>query len=176
MIVVFFPGFDRFIPDFDRSIPSFERFIPANIPITRTLHLKIQMISFSFILFEIDIFVIKKKHLLIPRTNIFLKNTVDTNSKLSQPHFNATGCWLWSTGSDRSQSSVLNGLEEEPSEIAVVQISCTEYIMKFYDDMVDRIPRKHILWPWNQRETHCLHQWPQHLKLAHEPCVMSSEH
>ena len=51
-------------------------------------------------------------------------------------------------------------MEEEPSEIAVVQISRTEYIMKFYDDMVDQIPRKCILCPWNQRETHCLHRWP----------------
>ena len=32
--------------------------------------------------------------------------------------------------------------------------------MKFYDDMVDQIPRKCILCPWNQRETHCLHRWP----------------
>ena len=50
-------------------------------------------------------------------------------------------------------------MEEEPSEIAVVHISRSEYIMKFYNDMVDQIPRKRILWPWNQRETHCLHQW-----------------
>ena len=32
--------------------------------------------------------------------------------------------------------------------------------MKFYDDMFDQIPRKRMLWPRNQRETHCLHRWP----------------
>ena len=37
MIVVFFPGFDRFIPGFDRFIPGFDRFIPASIPVTETL-------------------------------------------------------------------------------------------------------------------------------------------
>ena len=36
MIVVFFPGFDRFIPGFDRIIPDFDRFIPASIPVTGT--------------------------------------------------------------------------------------------------------------------------------------------
>ena len=35
----------------------------------------------------------------------------------------------------------------EPSEIAVVQISRTDYIMKFYDDMVDQIPQKRIYGP-----------------------------
>ena len=36
MIVVFFPGFDRFIPGFDRLIPGFDRFIPASVPVTGT--------------------------------------------------------------------------------------------------------------------------------------------
>ena len=40
-------------------------------------------------------------------------------------------------------------MEEEPSEIAVAQISRTEYIMKFYDD---QISRKRIFLPWNQWE------------------------
>ena len=60
----------------------------------------------------------------------------------------------WFTGSDRSQSSVLNSMHMEPSEIAAVQISRTEYIMKSYHDMVDRIPPKRILWPWNQCDSH----------------------
>ena len=39
-------------------------------------------------------------------------------------------------------------MQKGPSEIAVVQISRTEYIMKFYRNMVDQIPQKHILWPF----------------------------
>ena len=34
MIVVFFPGFDRFIPAFDRFIPAFDIFFSATIPVT----------------------------------------------------------------------------------------------------------------------------------------------
>ena len=45
-----------------------------------------------------------------------------------------------------------------PSEIAVVQISRSKYIMKCYHDMVDQIPPKRILWLWNQWESHCLHR------------------
>ena len=101
-----------------------------------------------------NIFLLKKKHLSILRTNIFLKSEVDTNPRLPPPHFNATGCRLWSTGSDRSQSSVVNSMQKGPSEIAVVQISRTEYIMKCYRGMVDQIPQKRILWPWNQWESH----------------------
>ena len=41
-------------------------------------------------------------------------------------------------------------MQEEPSEIAIAQISRTEYIMKRYHDMVDHIPQKRILRPWNQ--------------------------
>ena len=41
-------------------------------------------------------------------------------------------------------SQVLQG---EPSEIAVVQISRTEYIMKCYHDMVNQIKQKRILRP-----------------------------
>ena len=32
-------------------------------------------------------------------------------------------------------------MQEKPSEIAVVQISGTEYIMKCYHNMVDQIPQ-----------------------------------
>ena len=124
------------------------------------------------ILFEINIFNQEIIHSFILRTNIFLKNTVDTNPRLFLSYFNAAGCRLWSTGSDRSQSSVLNGIEEEPSEIAVVEISRTEYIMKFYDDMVHQIPRKRILW----RENPLFTSVTSHLKFAHERCVTSSEH
>ena len=61
------------------------------------------------------------------RTNIVLKkDKVDTDPGLPPSHFNATGCRLWYTGSDRSQSSVVNSMREGPSEIAVVQISRTE--------------------------------------------------
>ena len=35
-------------------------------------------------------------------------------------------------------------MHEEPSEITIVQISRTEYIMKFYDDMVYQIRQKRI--------------------------------
>ena len=45
-----------------------------------------------------------------------------------------------------------------PSQIAVVQFSRTKYTMKCYHDMVDPIPPKRILWPWNQWESHCLHR------------------
>ena len=38
-------------------------------------------------------------------------------------------------------------MEEEPREISVVQISQAEYIMKFYDDLVDQFPRKQIYGP-----------------------------
>ena len=44
-------------------------------------------------------------------------------------------------------SHVVNSMQMGPSEIAVVQISRTKYIMKCYDDMVDQIPSKRILWP-----------------------------
>ena len=43
MIVVFFPGFDRFTPGFDRFIPGFDRFIPASISVTGTLPPTIQI-------------------------------------------------------------------------------------------------------------------------------------
>ena len=79
MIVVFSPGFDRFIPGFDRFIPGFDRFIPASIPVTGTLPLQSKctlvnkmciVLYFEIILFEINIFYLKK-HLSILRTNIF---------------------------------------------------------------------------------------------------------
>ena len=105
-------------------------------------------------------FLIKRKKISMLRSNIFLQNTVDTNPRRFPSHFNATGCRLWSTGSDRSESSVVNSVQMGPSEIAVVQISRTKYIMKCYHDMVDQIPPKRILWPWNKWESHCLHRRP----------------
>ena len=51
-------------------------------------------------------------------------------------------------------------MQEAPSEIVVVKISRTEYIMEYYHNMVDKIPQKRILRPWNQRESHCLHRRP----------------
>ena len=41
-------------------------------------------------------------------------------------------------------------MQEEPSEMAVVQMSRTEEIMKFYHNMADQIPYKRILRSWNQ--------------------------
>ena len=75
------------------------------------------------------------------------KNKVDTNLRLPPSHFNATGCRLWSTGSDRSQSSVVSSMQEGPGEIAVLQISRTEYMTKCYRNMVDQIPQKRIFCP-----------------------------
>ena len=51
-------------------------------------------------------------------------------------------------------------MQKGPSEIAVVQISQTEYITKCYRNMVDQIPQKRILRPRNQWESHCLHRRP----------------
>ena len=48
-------------------------------------------------------------------------------------------------------------MQKGPSEIAVVQISRTEYIIKRYCNMVDQIPQKRILRSWNQWEFHFLH-------------------
>ena len=76
-----------------------------------------------------------------------MKNTVDTNIRLSPSHFNATGCQLihrqW------QESSFVNSMQEL-SEIALVQITRTEYIMKCYQGMVARIPQKRILRPLNK--------------------------
>ena len=47
------------------------------------------------IYFHLEINILIKKHLLIIRTNIFLKITVDTNPTISLPHLNATDCWKW---------------------------------------------------------------------------------
>ena len=126
MIDVFFPGCNRFIPGCDRFIPGFDRFIPASIPITATpLQFKCTFINKMFIVLYFDIILSnsswdiffhctekKKKHLSILRTSIFLKSTVHTNPRLSPYHLNATGCRLWSTGSDRSQSCVVNGMQD----------------------------------------------------------------
>ena len=57
----------------------------------------------------------------------------------------------WYTGSDRSQWSVVNSMQE-PSEIALVQITWTEYIMKCYQGMVDQITQTRILRPLNKLE------------------------
>ena len=116
------------------------------------------VLYFDNILFYLiwkNYFLIKREKISILRSNIFLKNTVDTNPRLSLSHYTDTGGRLWSTGSDRSQSSVVNSMQMGPSETAVVQISWTKYIMKCYNDMVDQIPPKRILWPWNQWESHC---------------------
>ena len=48
------------------------------------------------------------------------------------------------TASDMNQWNVLNSMGEEPSEIVIVQITRTEYIMQFYDDLVVQIPWKRI--------------------------------
>ena len=182
MIGVFSPGFDRFILGFDRLIPGFDRFIPTSIPVTGTLPLQskctlvnkiIIVLYFDVILF--DLIWNKYFFLSIFRSNIFLKNTVDTNPRLSPSHFNATGSRLWSTGSDRSQSNVVNSMQMEPSEIAVVQISRTEYIMKCL-----------LRHNWSDStETHFVAlksmgiqlftSATSHLKFKHERCVMSSE-
>ena len=92
----------------------------------------------------------------------FLENTINRwhHSKAFTVSFQCHRLQLWSTGSDRSQSSVENSMQEELSEIAVVQISRTEYIMQCNHDMVDQIPQKRILRPWNQWESHCLHRRP----------------
>ena len=103
---------------------------------------------FDIILFHFIFTIFSKlKKESIFKTNVFLKNTVDGLTRLIS--VNATGCRLWSTGSDRSQSSVGNSMQEEPSEIVVVQISRIEYIVKWYHNMVDQIPQKRILRPWN---------------------------
>ena len=104
-------------------------------------------------------FFIKK--IINSENNYFCwKNKVDTSPRLPPSHCNATGCRLWSTGSDRSQSSVVNNMQTGSSEIAVVQISRTEYITKCDRNMVDQIPQKRILQPWNIWESHCLHRRP----------------
>ena len=162
MIVVFFPRLTDSSPvSTDSSLLAFLLLEPSPLQSKCTLVNKMCIVLyFEIILFQMNIFLLKKKHLSILRTNIFLKNTVDTNPSLPPSHFNATGCRLWSTGSDRSQSSVVNSMQNEPSEIAVVQISRTEYITKCYRNMVDQIPQKRILWPQNHWESHCLHQRP----------------
>ena len=118
-----------------------------------------------FLYFDITFFSSYLKYFLIRktsilRTNIFLKSTVETNPRLALSHFNAAGCRLWSTGNERSQWSVVNSIQEESSETVEVRISRTEYIMKCYHNMVDQIPQKRILRPWNQWEVHCLHRRP----------------
>ena len=118
---------------------------------------------FIFFLFEIKNSWLKI-NMSILRSNIFLKNTVDTFSRLSPSHFNATCCRLWSTGSDRSQSSVVNSMQIEPSEIAAVQISPTEYSTETLF-----MALKSMGIPLFTSAT-------SHLKFAHEWCVTSSEH
>ena len=119
LIVVFFPSFDRFIPSFDRIILGFDNssllaFLllepsPTTIKCTfiNKCALFCILLSFYLILIEMNTFSIKK-NISISRTNIFLRSTVDTNPRLSPSHFNATGCPLWSIGSDNSQLSVVN--------------------------------------------------------------------
>ena len=102
----------------------------------------------------------------------FWKNTVDINPGLFPSHFKATSCRLWSTSRFRNKSSVVNSMQEL-SEIAVVQISRAEYIMKCYHDMINQIPQKLNLGPWKNLNP-IDYMW--HLKFAHERCVTLSEH
>ena len=128
MIVVFLPGFDRFNPGFGKFTHGFDRFIFASTPVTGTFTLQskctfinkmFMALYFDIILFEIIIFLIKKKH-INSQNKYFPENTFDTNQRLSLSHFNATGSRLWSTGSERSQSSVINSMQEKSSEIDVI--------------------------------------------------------
>ena len=149
-LLCIFPGFDRFIPGFDRFIPvsidssllAFLLLEPSPLQSKCTFVNKMCFVLyFQITLFHFiwnKYFLSKKRHLSILRTNIFCrKNKIYTNLSLPPSHFNATGCLLWSTGSNRSQSSVANSMQKGPSEIAVVQISRTEYITKCYRNMVD---------------------------------------
>ena len=114
MIAVFFPELCRFIPGFDRFIRGFGIFTRVNIPVTGTLpynpnaHSPIKCAFFLY--FDIILFYY-----------FWLKYIF----------FYLAGCRLWSAGSDRSPSSVVNSMQEGPSEIAVVQISRAEYIINF---------------------------------------------
>ena len=120
------------------------------------------VLYFQIILFHSiwNIYFLLKKTFMNSESKYFCcKNKVDTNPRLPSSHFNATGCRLWFTGIDRSQSSVVNSMQKGPSETAV-QISRTEYITKCYRNMVDQIPQKRILRPWNQWESQCLHRRP----------------
>ena len=152
-LLCFLHCFNRFIPGFDRFIPGFDRFIPASIPVTGTApynpnaHLSIKCVLFC--IWNHNKYLWLKKYQFWEQI-LSWKNTVDINPRLPLSHFNATGCRLWSTGSDRSHSSAVNSMQEEPSEIAVVQISRTQYITECYHNMVDQIPQKRILRPWNQ--------------------------
>ena len=104
----------------DSSLPAFLSLEPSpyNKKANSCLLFCILLLSY-LLLFEMNNFSIKK--ISISRTNMFLRNTVDTTRRFSPSHSNATGCRLWSTGSDRCQSSVLNSMQEEPpSEIAVL--------------------------------------------------------
>ena len=119
------------------------------------------VLYFEIILFEINVFYLKKT-LSILRTNTFAEKIKLTpiqgcSHLISMPQ--AFDCDPQAvTGS--SQSSVVNSMQKGPSEIAAVQISRTEYITKCYHNMVDQIPQKRILRPWNQWESHCLHGRP----------------
>ena len=104
-------------------------------------------ISFYFINF----FFIYKKNYQFWEQIFSWKNKIDTNPRLPPSYFNATGCRLWSTGSDRSQSTVVNSMQG-PNEIAAAQISRTEYSTKCYRNMVYQITYQRILRPWNQWE------------------------
>ena len=155
IIVVFFPGFDRIIPGLDRFIPvstdssllAFLLLEPS--PYSPNAHWSMKCVLLC---------VLKSFYFILIRINIFILFII---IYLYFPEiFNATDCRLSSAGSDMSQSSVGNSMQEGPSEIAVVQISRTEYITKCYCTMVDQIPQKRMLWPWNQLESHCLHRRP----------------
>ena len=59
-----------------------------------------------------NIFTIEK-YLSTPRIYIFLNNNIDTNPSLVPSNLNATDCRLWSTGSDKSQPSVVDNTQED---------------------------------------------------------------
>ena len=106
MIVVFFPGFDRFIPGFDRLTPpvstdsSLLAFLlppppPPPPPRPPTIQMHISQSNVHFLYFEITLFhLIWHKYLLSKKTFINCKNKyfcwknkVDTNPRLPLSHW-----------------------------------------------------------------------------------------
>ena len=115
MIVVFFGGVDRFIAVVDWFIPIFHRFIPASIPVIGVLPLSVKCtiinnVFISFMSFYLKWIFLIKKYTSITRIQNLFNNTAHTNPRLTPSNFIATDCWLWSTGSDRRQSSVVNSM------------------------------------------------------------------
>ena len=67
-------------------------------------------------------------------------------------------------------------MQEEASEIAVVQISRTEYIMKCYHNMVDQILQIRIFAALESMGISLFTSATSPLKFAHERGVTSSAH